>query len=146
MIHKVKFTGLLAVSAALVCTVTAWAGAPTNASGWLAYMQNALSEQSYQGVLVFVGRGHPVTYQLVVSKGTYARMTSLTGPAREIVRGPKAVLRLRPNGRVMVVRGMGGGASPLPFPPATRVKGSLLEKNYKLKLGGTDRVAGEAAQ
>lgn len=145
MIHNLKYAGLLAATVALLGTTSAWA-APRNASAWLSYMQNALSSASYRGVLVFMGRGQPVTYQLVVSKGTYARMTALTGPSREIVRGPHAVLRLRPNGQMMVVRGMGGGASPLPFPPATRVKRSVLEKSYRLELGGTDRVAGEAAQ
>jgi len=145
MIRNLKYAGLFAASVALLCTATAWA-APRSASAWLSYMQHALSSASYSGVLVFMGRGQPVTYQLVVSKGTYARMTALTGPTREIIRGPHAVLRLRPNGQMMVVRGMGGGASPLPFPPATRVKRSVLEKSYRLKLGGTDRVAGEAAQ
>lgn len=140
-----KCTGLVAASVALFCTVTTWA-APMSATDWLAYMQDALSQRSYRGVLVFMGRGRPATYQLVVSKGTYARMTSLTGPSREIIRGPHVVLRQRPNGRMMVVRGMGGGASPLPFPPATRVKSDVLEKSYKLELGGTNRVAGETAQ
>lgn len=123
----------------------AWS-APTDASGWLANMQKALAHSSYRGVLVFMGRAVPVTYQLVVSQGTYARMTALTGPSREILRAPEVVIRLRPNGHMMVVRGMGGGASPLPFPPTSPVAHFDLTKTYRLQLGGTSRVAGHAAQ
>ncbi len=140
-----KRGGFVFACAAFVCSIPAWA-APTNAVGWLAYMQRALAHQSYRGVLVFMGKNRSATYQLVVSGGKYARMTALTGPAREIVRGPRVVVRRGPGGATMVVRGMGGGASPLPFPPATDVKASMLEKNYALELGGSDRVAGEPAQ
>ncbi|MGH8160717.1 MAG: MucB/RseB C-terminal domain-containing protein [Gammaproteobacteria bacterium] len=135
----------LACTAVLLCSIPAWA-APTNAAGWLAYMQKALSHESYRGILVFMGKNRSATYQLVVSAGKYARMSALTGPSREIVRGPRVVVRLGPGGSTMVVRGMGGGASPLPFPPATQVKVSVLEKNYALELGGSDRVAGKSAQ
>jgi sigma-E factor negative regulatory protein RseB len=120
--------------------------APSSAAGWLSYMQKALAHKSYRGVLVFMGKRMSVTYQLIVSGGKYARMSALTGPTREIIRGPKAVVRVTPNGHLMVVRGMGGGASPLPFPPATRVKTSALEKSYELKLGGSGRVAGQPTQ
>ncbi|MDN5863608.1 MAG: MucB/RseB C-terminal domain-containing protein [Gammaproteobacteria bacterium] len=141
----IRCTGLLAACVLALSSLPAWS-APMDASAWLARMQNALAHRSYRGVLVFMGQGGPLTYQLVVSDGTYARMSALTGPSREIIRGPEVVIRLRPNGRVMVIRGMGGGASPLPFPPATRVAGSVLKQSYRLKLGGVGRVAGEKAQ
>ncbi|MGH8274977.1 MAG: MucB/RseB C-terminal domain-containing protein [Gammaproteobacteria bacterium] len=134
----------------LAGAVLVWAlplqAAPTNAAGWLSHMQQALAHKSYRGVLVFLGDGGAATYQLVVSQGKYARMTALTGPQREILRGPKAVVRLRGGGNVMVIRGMAGGASPLPFPPATQVSISTLRKHYAFELGGSSRVAGKAAQ
>ncbi|MGH8273008.1 MAG: MucB/RseB C-terminal domain-containing protein [Gammaproteobacteria bacterium] len=134
----------------LAGVVLVWAlplrAAPSSAADWLSHMQQALAHKSYRGVLVFMGNGGAVTYQLVVSQGKYARMTALTGPQREILRGPKAVIRLRNGGNAMVIRGMGGGASPLPFPPATRVDLSKLKRHYALELGGSSRVAGRAVQ
>ncbi len=93
-----------------------------------------------------MGNGAPETYRLIVSRGQYALIGALTGPARQIVRGPNAVVRLRPDGATMTVRGMTGETSPLPFPPATRIKASVLAANYRFQLGGSGRVAGEAAQ
>ncbi len=106
-------------------------------------MQSALARQSYRGVIVYVGGGHIASYRLVVLQGDYARLVSLSGPAREIIRGLHAVVRLRPGVDETVVRGTGGNSSPLPFPPATQVPVTRLERYYRFALGGWDRVAGK---
>ncbi|MGH6715590.1 MAG: MucB/RseB C-terminal domain-containing protein [Bradyrhizobium sp.] len=126
--------------------LVAAAAEPDTAAAWFARMQQALSHQSYRGVVVYMGNGAPETYRLIVSRGQYALIGALTGPARQIVRGPNAVVRLLPDGSTMVVRGMSGETSPLPFPPASQIKASALESSYRLQLGGSSRVAGEAAQ
>jgi len=113
---------------------------------WFARMQHTLQHQSYQGTIVYMGTGQPMAYHVVVCAGGYARLTALSGPPREIVRGPRVAVRLRPDGSNLVVRGMAGGASPLPFPPATETPSSKLEHAYRFELGGWSRVAGEEAR
>lgn len=148
--HYVRFAGLLAACVALCGVPPAWSASVNasgwNASDWLAHMQDALAHRSYRGILVFMGRGAHATYRVVVSNGTYARLTALNGPRRKTLRGPEVVVRMRPGGRTMVVRGMAGGASFLPFPPARGVSRAMLEKSYRLALGGTARIAGRRAR
>lgn len=138
--------GILIAWVALAVPLLAAAAEPDTAAGWFARMQQALAHQSYRGVVVYVGNAGPETYRLIVSGGQYALIRALSGPAHEIVRGPNAVVRLRPDGGTTVVRGMSGETSPLPFPPAIRVRALALAPNYRLRLDGGGRVAGEAAQ
>lgn len=130
--------------AAVALPAIAMAG--DSAEAWFARMQNALGRQSYQGTIVYIGNGQPMAYRLIVSAGGYARVTALSGPPREIIRGPRVAVRVRANGATMVVHGMAGDASPLPFPPATRTAPAKLVKIYRLELGGWNRVAGENAR
>ncbi len=113
---------------------------------WFARMQSALRTQSYEGTVVYIGHGQPMAYQLVVCNDGYARLTALSGPSREIVRGPRVAVRLRGNGSTMIVHGTAGATAPLPFPPATQTPTAALAHNYHFELGGESRVAGESAR
>lgn len=130
------------VIVALVFPVVSWA-APRTAADWFSFMQKALASRSYTGTVVYVHEGRPLAYHLVVAKDGFALLTALSGPAREIIRGPRLVVRVRPGGGTMVIH---GGAMPLPFPPATQVDLRQLADYYRIKFSGWDRVAGEPAR
>lgn len=135
-------------TAILVAAVVLPAVAVAGESGesWFARMQGALGSRSYEGTIVYIGNGQPMAYRLVVSAGGYARVTALSGPPREIIRGPRVAVRMRPDGTTMVVHGMAGDASPLPFPPASKTAPAKLLAAYRFQLGGWNRVAGEDAR
>lgn len=132
------------VLAAVALPAVALAGG--SAESWFARMQNALGSQSYQGTIVYIGNGPPAAYSLIVCAGGYARVTALSGPPREVIRGPRVAVRVRPDGSTMIVHGMAGGASPLPFPPASMTAPDKLSQAYRFRLGGWNRVAGENAR
>ncbi|MGH8427038.1 MAG: MucB/RseB C-terminal domain-containing protein [Gammaproteobacteria bacterium] len=132
------------VLVALICPVFAHASTET-AQGWYKRMQEALATRSYEGIVVYMGDGQPGSYRLVVCADGYARLTALSGSAREIIRGPQVAVRMRPDGSSIVVHGLAGESSPLPFPPASKVDPARLV-NYRLDLAGWDRVAGQMAR
>jgi len=113
---------------------------------WFGRMQHTLQGQSYQGTIVYMGTGQPMAYHVVVCAAGYARLSALSGPPREIVRGPRVAVRLRPDGSSFVVHGMAGSASPLPFPPATDAPIPQLKHVYRFELGGWSRVAGHKSR
>lgn len=136
--------GVALVLAAFTLPATGWAG-ETPAS-WFTHMQKTLATQSYQGNIVYMGSSQPQAYQLVACSDGYARLTALSGPPREVIRGPHVAVRLRAGSAAMVVHQVGGEATPLPFPPVTRTPVSKLEQWYRFVLGGSGRVAGQAAR
>lgn len=137
-------SGILLLLAALCLPLNAFAG--TKPEGWFTLMQQALRSRSYQGNIVYMHNGVPAAYRLVACADGYARMNSLTGPAREVVRGPHVAVRVRSGSAYMVVHEPRQGGAPLPFPPATQTPVSQLAKWYRFELGGWSRVAGEDAR
>ncbi|HEX5314585.1 MAG TPA: sigma-E factor regulatory protein RseB domain-containing protein, partial [Gammaproteobacteria bacterium] len=133
------------VLAAILCPVIAEAAAAETAQSWYARMQKALATQSYEGVIVYMGNGRPGSYRLVACSDGYARLTALLGPAREVIRGPNIAIRRRADGSSMVVHGLAGDGSMLPFPPASRADAAALN-HYRLNLAGWGRVAGQSAR
>lgn len=130
--------------AALSLPLTALAG--ETPSVWFTSMQHALEKRSYQGNIVYVRNGQPIAYQLVACADGYARLSALTGPPREVVRGPKVAVRLLGGTASMVVHEPRKGAAPLPFPPATQTPVKELSRWYRFVLGGWSRVAGHEAR
>lgn len=129
---------------ALACPAIAFA-ANDSAQAWFQRMQHALASESYAGVVVYLGAGRTATYDLVVCGDGIAKLTALSGPAREILRGPDVAVRRRADGATMVVDGVAAAGSPLPFPPATQIGVDEL-RYYEPALAGWDRVAGEPAR
>jgi len=136
--------GFLLLLAALCLPLTALAG--PNPEAWFTLMQQALKSRSYQGNIVYMHRGEPVAYRLVACADGYARLSSLTGPPREVIRGPHVAVRIRAGSAYMVVREPRQGGAPLPFPPATQAPVNRLSRWYRFELGGWSRVAGENAR
>lgn len=135
----------LLVVTALGLPAAAWAG-ETTAAAWFSRMQKTLTTQSYQGNIVYMGSSQPAAYQLVACSDGYARLTALSGPPREVIRGPHVAVRMRAGRTALVVHETDNQAAPLPFPPVTRTPVATLEKWYRFVLGGTNRVADQAAQ
>ncbi len=132
------------VLAALSLPVVGWASeAPT---AWFSRMQHILATQSYQGDIVYMGNSQPQAYRLVACSDGYARLNALSGPPREVIRGPHVAVRMQAGSAAMVVRGMGNEAAPLPFPPVTRTPVARLERWYRFVLGGSSRVAAQTAR
>ncbi len=137
-------SGILLLLVALCLPLNAFAGA--NPETWFTLMQQALKSRSYQGNIVYMHNGVPAAYRLVACADGYARMNSLTGPAREVVRGPHVAVRVRAGTAYMVVHEPRQGGAPLPFPPATQTPVPQIAKWYRFELGGWSRVAGEDAR
>lgn len=137
-------SGFLLLLAALCLPLTAFAG--PNPEAWFTLMQQALKSRSYQGNIVYMRHGEPAAYRLVACSDGYARLSSLTGPPREVVRGPHVAVRIRAGTAFMVVREPRHGGAPLPFPPATQAPVNQLARWYRFELGGWSRVAGENAR
>jgi sigma-E factor negative regulatory protein RseB len=136
--------GILLLLAALCLPLTALAGESPEA--WFTLMQQALKSRSYQGNIVYMRNGEPAAYRLVACADGYARLSSLTGPPREVIRGPRVAVRMRAGSEYMVVHEPRQGEAPLPFPPATQTPVSKLAQWYRFELGGWSRVAGEDAR
>lgn len=115
-------------------------------TAWFARMQRALEKTSYQGNIVYMRNGQPVAYRLVASADGFARLSALSGPPREVLRGPHVAVRLLGGATSMVVHDPRKGAAPLPFPPATQTPIKQLSRWYRFELGGWSRVAGQQAR
>lgn len=125
---------------ALACPLIASA-ATESAQEWLLRMHKALATRSYAGTVVYLGSQEPVTYNILVCGDGIAKLTAMSGPAREIIRDSDLAVRRRADGATMVVDGIAGAGSPLPFPPASQIDLSELDY-YQPSFAGWDRVAG----
>lgn len=135
---------LALVLASLALPATGWAG--DSPAAWFSRMQQALAKYSYEGNVVYMGNGPPQAYQLVACSDGYARLSALSGPPREVIRGPHVAVRMRAGSAAMIVHERGNEAAPLPFPPVTRTPPDRLQKWYRFVLGGSSRVAGQPAR
>ena len=138
--------GLLLLLASLSLPLAAQAAQPDTAKALFVDMQHALKSSSYEGSVVYMRNGQPEAYRLIACSDGYARLTALTGPPREVVRGPHVAVRLRGGKPYMAIREPREGGAPLPFPPATQAAMSRLKQWYRFELGGLSRVAGESAR
>jgi len=137
--------GVALVVVAFTLPATGWAGEPPAAS-WFTRMQKTLETQSYQGNIVYMGNSQPQAYQLVACSDGYARLSALSGPPREVIRGPHVAVRLQAGRTSMIVHERGDEAAPLPFPPVTHMSVARLRQWYRFVLGGSSRIAGQSAR
>lgn len=138
--------GLLLLLATMGLPLVAQAAPQGSAKALFLDMQHALKSRSYQGSVVYMRNGQPEAYRLIACSDGYARLTALTGPPREVVRGPHVAVRLRGGKPYMAIREPRKGGAPLPFPPATQAPISGLKQWYRFELGGLSRIAGERAR
>jgi sigma-E factor negative regulatory protein RseB len=132
----------LAVLFAALC----WAGSSladgsTDALTWLSRMAASSQRLGYAGTFVYQAGKHSETSRIVHlsdASGEYERLEALDGTPREVVRSNGEVSFYLPNERILIT----DRVIVRRFPAWGGVTPAALTENYKLRLGGTDRVAG----
>lgn len=130
---------------ALLLALAAPLHAAVGAADWLARIEPALRGLDYQGTLVHVAGGRVETVRLFHRRDgdrERERLVALGGSPREVVRDGRRVMCL------------GGGDGPLAFEvtahggwsPALALSAAGDLPGYRVRLAGSDRVAGHAAQ
>ena len=136
--------GVLVLSA--VHARTAWADDSAAAKAWLDKITAAGHTVSYEGTFVYRRDDQLVTMHVIHvagADGEREQLVSLSGGRRELVRSKDGVVCIFP-GRQHVTFNKRGLDKRFPGNLAGRVDD--LEKNYRLTLGGNDRIAGRAAR
>jgi len=132
--------GVIAILMLVPCTVVAGTDA------WLAKIQKAGQDLSYQGVFVYQ-RGEQLDSFRIVHKASNGpvmeRLVSLNGAPREIIRRDREIHCYFPDEDTVLIehRRMDGRAFPALLPDSL---GNLRE-NYKFRTGKDGRVAGRKA-
>lgn len=108
---------------------------------WLMKMSNAIHTLNYSGTYVYINGGQMETMQIahhVGADGERARLFSLNGEAREILRDSKQVTCILPANRKVIVGDLAIGSALPALVPDSIVK---LDNLYNIKLIGKDRIA-----
>jgi sigma-E factor negative regulatory protein RseB len=139
---------LLAVALGLGVTLAGLTHGYASSSGedaayrWLERMREAAATLNYEGVFVYRRDDHIETIRVihrVTDSGEQQRLTSLNGAPREVLRDGKAVTCIRSDSRSVLVDETGGHGV---MAAALRQADDRLWANYRLTLGGNERVAG----
>jgi sigma-E factor negative regulatory protein RseB len=126
-----------------------WVGKLWNrrdAASWLDQIGKALREQNYQGTLVMVAGGRIETlsiYHAYADGVERERLVTLSGPRRELVRSDQQVMLVGAEAGSAVAYDANPGGK---WNPAARFADAARLEGYRARLGGTERVAGHAAQ
>ncbi|MFQ5644497.1 MAG: MucB/RseB C-terminal domain-containing protein [Thiogranum sp.] len=130
------------LSALLVAAMQQAAAAGVDAQQWLERMSTASRSLNYTGIFVYQHQNSLEAMQVVHSMdedGERERLFSLTGPRREVLRDNQVVTCILGDSQAVVVnRSRPRSAFPASF-PSELVE---LEKYYRFKVLGEDRVAG----
>ena len=116
-----------------------------DASAWLAKMEKALKEESYDGIFTYMRGDHFDTIKVVhefKNDKEIERLVSMNGPQREIIRNGNEVVFRRPksdNSEVDQVMPLG------PFTHAFNQNLNSYQSCYDFAVVGEDRVAGRSA-
>jgi sigma-E factor negative regulatory protein RseB len=110
----------------------------------LARMNHALGTLSYEGTFIYL-HDHKMQAMHVIRRadeqGGRERLTSLTGPLREVVRGHKTIQCILPDKRLVVMNSAHSG-SHFPMIMAEGTEPGQLEASYDMKRLGHQRIAG----
>lgn len=131
---------------AVVLAALLWAGscladAQTEALTWLTRMAASSQRLGYAGTFVYQAGKHSETSRIVHmsdASGEYERLEALDGTPREVVRANGEVSFYLPNERTLIT----DRVIIRRFPAWGGISPQALAENYRIKLGGTDRVAG----
>ena len=115
----------------------------TDARALLVEMGAAIHSLDYQGSFLYQHAGQIDTLRVVHAGGTRERerLVSLSGQRTEVIRNGPDVTFIQQDGSA-VIYPSNSGRGLLPLVPGAA--GRPLDKNYQLKVVGTDRVAGYA--
>lgn len=137
-----RFAPVLFVAALSLPAAPAAAGEDSDPAHWLARMSAAMSQMDYQGTFVYMLGDSMETMRITHvagADGVRERITSLSGPSREVVRDADGV------------RWVQGADQPVLadsafkrtfFPELPGDPDALVAGNYLLKFGGGSRIAG----
>ncbi|MBS0321091.1 MAG: MucB/RseB C-terminal domain-containing protein [Proteobacteria bacterium] len=129
--------------------VSLWVAHPAwgqDATQWLARVSEAARTQNYVGTIVYQHNGRVETSRLahIADNGQeFERMTSLDGPAREVVRSDTEVRCYYPDAKVLRIEPR---TFRNVFPSLTPEQQSVLAQFYDFQKGEQARVAGYEAQ
>jgi len=118
----------------------------SEARTWLGKIASSAETVSYEGTFIFRRDDQLVTMHVihVANKdGERERLTSLSGAQREFIRSKEGVVCLIPGKRHVTLNKGSLGRS---FPNQLVGRMQDLEKNYRLVMGDTDRIAGRMAR
>lgn len=137
---------VFAVALALEVSLAGYAADSTGeARGIIDRMSEARKSLSFEGILVY-HRGKNLHSMRVLHKADKGRererLTSLSGPARELVRDERQTTCIFPDNRaVMVIKSRPSEIFPAPLPKPIE----QIEHRYSFSVLGKDRVAGREA-
>jgi sigma-E factor negative regulatory protein RseB len=131
---------LLSVGAG-ICTAD-----ESEARSWLERMVEGARAVNYSGSFIYRHADRVDAMRIVHAAGEYGereKLSSLTGPRREVIRDNREVTCILGDRQsVMVNKRRQRGPLPVHFPEDI----SSIERNYRFKLDGGDRVAGRPCQ
>jgi len=137
---RVFASTLTAAALAVVIQQPAWAEA--DAQQWLERMSLASRSLNYTGTFVYQHQNSLEAMRIVHAvdeSGERERLLSLTGPKREVLRDNQIVTCILGDSQAVMVN---KSRPRTPFPASFPNKVIALEKNYRCRVMGEDRVAG----
>ncbi|MDH5535752.1 MAG: MucB/RseB C-terminal domain-containing protein [Betaproteobacteria bacterium] len=120
---------------------------PKEGLDWLKKMASATNQLNYSGTFVYQQRGNSETSSIAhyvnAAGGVFAKLETLDGPAREVVRSNDQVTCYLPNTKTVLIEQRNSRY----FPPAVLPErlDSIMD-NYTVRIGENDRVAGYECQ
>lgn len=135
-----------AALAALLAAFTAAAGEPEGPRYWLERMVEAAGQLNYEGRFVYLHNDRLQAMRIVHGRdeqGERARLVTLSGPFREVVRDDGAVTCYLPNRNAVMVGKTGPGR---PFPITVPTHLDQLERYYRFQVDGEERAAGRPSR
>ncbi len=121
--------------------------ATDSAMDWLVKMNMAVQDKNYDGIFVYRHGDQLEAMRIVhrVSNGEHReRLISLNGEAREVIRNNRDVICYLPSKKSVVIEHR--KTSQKNFPALLPHRLDRLSSFYRLRLGGSDRVARRTAQ
>jgi len=137
-----RFCGFL-VGTLLVCPVFAFD--QTQVGDVLEKAHSAMSSLNYEGTFVYLNGTQIESMRIfhrVDAQGEHERLISLNGAAREIIRDNNEVRCILPDSQLVTVD---KSRPQRPFTNILANDPASLQQNYRLRVGGSDRIAGHKA-
>jgi len=143
-----KFPWLVVVlGLSTACPSLAADSDPKEGLAWLKKMASATNQLNYSGTFVYQQRGRSETSNIVhyvnAAGGVFAKLETLDGPAREVIRSNDQVTCYLPNTKTVLIEQRNSRY----FPPAVLPErlDSIMD-NYTVRVLEDDRVAGYECQ
>lgn len=138
----IRFAPVLFAATLWLAPAPATAGEDGDPANWLARMNAALNQMDYQGTFVYMLGDSMETMRITHvagADGVRERITSLSGPSREVVRDADGVRWVQGADQPVLADGVFKRTF---FPELPRDPDALVAGNYLLKFGGVSRIAG----